>query len=385
MSRVFVMRSIVSVFVFCAALSLGLLAVSSPVDACSPPPEEWELAHHFPADGAIDVPVNTVLGFWFDHYGSRPSSLSEGISLEVTRDGDEIVEGMLIPDEELQLLRFVPMFPLAEGIVYTATVRLAAEWEGGEEEISFSFTTGDGLDEAPPAFSGLQSARLTEDPRPVNNCCDIPGTDCVGNCDPSACVYCWTVDWTYRPVVHLSLQPALDEAGHSRPWIYRIYEVDGPAGVPGGNPVAIFQPGQSRVTLPFDGDVCYLAQATDLFDRSDSNTNVRCVTQADMMPVGRREIPEPPEERLEICGNEDVPDVGLPSDMSDDDMEPDIPGGGQNQADSGDEMPPVVDVRPGSSSDDDCSCAVPSRPKPTQGIFWGLALLGAVWLRRKKR
>lgn len=380
-----------------AALSLWALLAAAPAWACSPPLEGWLLGEVWPSDGMEAVPVNGVISVdltWTQGEWPADEVIREQVQLELTRDGDEVVEGDYVIDRELGRVRFVSMFPLAEGIAYHLRVSLDNSEQGtGVEVFDLGFTTGDVLeDEFAPAFSGLQGLALTEYERTVYECC-VSRDELCDTC--GSCSWCWQVDWAYPPQTRLEWREAARPQGASplRFAVYRYDSQDAERGELVHVAQGVGDTGVSLRLVQADGDQgpwCYLVEAVNVYGQRDGNQSVRCVTLDQLTPVERREVPTPD---LSGCRDEEVePDMGLPDVVdADADMEPGADLGGPDAEDATPDAPQgedgelTVDISPG-GGDDGCSCQSPARP--LGGAPWGalaLALLGGVALSRRRQ
>ncbi len=389
-----------SLMIAAAGLAASLVAPGL-AEACSPPLSGWFFIDTVPADGDVDAPINGVVAVRVAF--SDPSDalrfpsedeIERSVRLTLTRDGDEIIPGDLEVDQELGELRFVAARPLAEGITFTLRVELlnsALNLEGDSinEDRSISFTTGDRFDEAPPAFSGLQSVELTQHALPVKDCCPAPEEFCVSMCS-SPCDWCWTVDFDYAPQADLTFRAVDDEFG-PRSISYLIYKLDSPDAEPTGPPIVrrFDAPGAQtlHLTFPLDapGPFCFLARAVDIYGRRDGNDSVLCRTLDELRPIAAVEVPEP--DRSQCAETPDL-DAGMEPDADDqpDASDPDSGVVGEPDAsvdpdEPDDEDAPVVNA-PGAGQ---CGCTTPTtrRGAPIGALA---ALLGlALTLARRRQ
>ncbi len=354
---------------------LVVLALLVPVTAVAqdepaPPISAWEVLDTFPFDRMEDAPLNGIATVRLRLWSGWPEDeqVRETVALRLTRADDEEVDGTLGIRRDLGEVFFETAFPLAEGIEYTLHIELNNSLLGGggvDETYQVQFTTGNRFDEAPPAFSGLQSLTVTELARAVNECCPANEEYC-GGLPPARCQWCWIVDWEYVPQLELHFRAVEDEFG-ARSLRYLVYRVAGPDAPAEGAPRMVGrydEAGDKTVTLtePDPGPWCYHVQAVDVWDRPDGNTTVVCGNIDDLVAIDRLEVP--PEDRS-FCvdeGGEPGEDVGQ-----------DVPGDGDvavgddvgRDVGAEDEGPATVTNPP----DSGCGCETPAQTLSWRWMF----------------
>jgi MYXO-CTERM domain-containing protein len=370
----------------------SLLGMSAPAAACSPPITAWFVQDSFPASDAEGAPINGVIAVYLDFVTQDSGSplpeaaiFEQTVRAEVLRGGEEEVPGTWLYEPELGRMRFIADRDFAEGVSYTVEVTLLntllPDANYDDEVQRFSFTTGAALDEAPPAFSGLQTIGLTEEPRAESACC----ASVEEACSCGSCQWCWTVGWRYERRILLSFPTVEDEFGRGSV-DYAIVRVDGPGGE---NPrrVGVIRDANDTVNLRLplsdaegSGPYCFQAQALDVFGREAAPTAVRCVEDADLVPVERREVPEPDRS---FCLDEDT-DAGTFQDTGPQDEDTGTPGEDAAVPDAAPDEPDAEtpNVITTGKSDDGCGCAVPSQTPPSHLPF-ALLLLAPLLLRRR--
>ena len=331
-----------------------------------PPPVPWYIIDTFPADGMEDAPLNGVeavrLGFGLSSQWPPDELVSDTVALRLTRAQDEEVEGVMTIEPDLGEVRYETTFPLAEGIEYTLHIELKNsrfEVPGEDETYEVRFTTADRFDEAPPAFSGLQSLGVTEYAEAVRACCPARDDFCVGR-PTDLCEWCWIVDWEYRPQIDLSFRAVDDEFGPES-IAYLIYRVEGPDAAPEGPPQIVERYGQAgdqvlHLVTQDDGPWCYHVRAVDVWGRDDGNSTALCGDATDLVPIDRLEVP--PEDRSNCADQGADPDADVGGDAPDagaNDVADETPEAGM--ADAAEQ----VAARP---DDEGCGChtAPPSAP-----------------------
>jgi hypothetical protein len=249
------------------------------------------------------------------------------------------------------------------------------------------FTTGALFDEAPPAFSGLQSLRMTQHPAAVEECCLATEEFCEGQCG-SPCDWCWPVDYLYGPVAELTFGVVDDEFGPQN-ISYTVHRLEDEFSEP-GRPLEVLRYTESGtethrllLTPGDEGPYCFVVQAHDAFGRVSDNTPVVCKSAEDIEPIEALEVPEPDRsfclegDTLDAgMGDGGDNDVGVDSDLGSEDegggVVPDLP-------EENEEAPQVVTVpRDGG---DNCGCHTPTRP--SGGAHWALLLVGCLALGRR--
>lgn len=381
-----------------AALAAALPALLAPASAlaCEPPFTAWFVNSSFPADGAAAAPINGVIALdlqFIDSFNSSqwPSEevFTQTVQLDVLRGGTEPVPGMWIYEPTWRRALFMADRVFAEGVTYTVEITLLNSQLGPigipDEDLSLTFTTGSELDEVAPAFSGLQSFTLTEAEQAVQECCTPPEDWCLGSCPP--CLWCWTVDWTYRPKAQLSFRPVEDEFGRET-IAYAVHRVPDAFTLPAtdAEPLSVVKDVRNdeiRLEYLLDeddpGPWCYFIRAHDLFGRTDANDHVLCRTRDELVPVTRSPIPPPDRSQ---CA-EDLPDAGTDPTDDTDDPQPDI-GPDQDtshdaqhdtEPDSPDDEGPVMPNVTTGDTGDDCDCSSVARHSPPTWPW--MLLLGA--------
>ncbi len=371
----------------------------APTHACSPPLTGWLVDGTFPQDGEEDAPINGVIAvrlqYVEDFSQGYPSEevILRTVGASLTRGEGEVVEGSLEVYRDLREVRFVTDFPLDEGITYTLELELRHSLLDGDNQLpdetqTFQFTTQDGLDVAPPAFSGLQSLVLTDSEQAVRECCETPPDECLCG----FCQWCWTVDWSYPFAAELRFRSVEDEFG-SDSITYAVYQLEGPEDTEGElRTIARYRRAEEqlfRFVLPEEsqGPWCYRVQAFDVFGRSDNNNTVLCVGEDDFVPRERSEVPppdysgclEPPEPAVEPVAEPMVEPAAEPEDtpapVGEPQAEPDAPE--PELAPTAE--PPEPDQEPNTNvslddanADDGCGCSTPAAPTP---LPWGAAWL----------
>ncbi|MEL6179748.1 MAG: hypothetical protein AAFS10_12385, partial [Myxococcota bacterium] len=272
--------------------------------ACEPPFTGWFVDGVVPADEQQDAPINGVVAVrlqFVDGYTSTSwpdeDRVEETVVLELTRDGDEVVPGIVEVDRVAREVRFVSERLLAEGITYTLRVELRNDvFEDGDSTVEtlYTFTTGANLDEVPPAFSGLLSLEMTESARSIDACCEAPEEQCP--CSPS-CQWCWTVGWDYKPLAQLSWRAAEDEFGFDSV-NYLLYRLDNEMQEPSGEPLIVYRGNASdsvSLVIPDEDPEpwCFTLIAQDIYGRVVDPGRVLCGTQRDIAPIERLAVPQP--------------------------------------------------------------------------------------------
>lgn len=357
------MRKTCLIVVALALLVPSAVAAQEP----TPPPVPWYVMDTFPADGATDAPINGVtavrLGFGLESVWPDDEVIRETVFLRLTRGDDEEVEGAMTIARDVGEVRYVTSFPLAEGIEFTLHIELKNSIFGNvsaDETFEVSFTTGDGLDEAAPAFSGLQSLGVTEHARAVQDCCPATEAYCAGQ-PFDDCEWCWTVDWSYLPQIDLTFRAVDDEFGADAV-AYLVYRVDGPEAAPDGPPQVVRRydgAGEEVLHLVVDdpGPWCYTMQAMDIWGRTDGNTTVLCGDVDDLVPIDRLEVPA--EDRSNCQGEEGDPEPDVGVDMGTD-TGGDVAVGNDTGTDAGTDaetQSPTAEA----PKDSGCGCETPAR------------------------
>ena len=376
---------------------MGLVGAAERAQACEPPFTGWFVddvvfagESAAPVNGAVAVRLQYVEGYTSAASWPDEETVRETVSLELTRDGDEVVEGQLVIDRISREARFVADRLLAEGITYTlrVTLRNSLFEDGtGDYEESYAFTTGDGLDEAPPAFSGLQTLEVTEHAQAVQACCEAPEEQCP--CSPS-CQWCWTVDWEYRPKVRLTWRPVEDEYGYQTV-NYLLYALDDADAEPGPEPDLVFR-GDERDTIalvmrPDDpAPWCFMMVAQDIYGRVVQSGTVLCGDQDDLVPIEREAIPQPDRSGC-IDSGDDVgadtgADTGGGADTATSGGDDTGEGAADASGDGGGVGDATTEVMTG-DADDGCGCevAAPGRAWP----WWWCLGAALVLVGRRRR
>lgn len=378
------MRRWLAATAWAAWLLLGSLSLSpARAEACEPPVTMWSVPRVFPTPGGLDAPLNgrVVVGLEFLDASSaaewpEQSVVEETVNVWLTRE-QEVVEGALTFDRVLHEVAFTADLPMAEGIEYTVHIELLnSYWDSTDSLDTATFTTGDRFDEAPPAFSGLQSVLLTERSLAVQECCPSTEEYCLGSC--GECVWCWTTDWQYLPIAQLSYRAADDEFG-PRSLRYAVYELGSPDDAL-GEPVFVDSPdaaGTRTISLDVEGPgpYCFAVRAHDAYGRWDGNTTVTCVDADARVPIARLEIPEPDRQ---FCAELPSEDVGVDAHDSGTDLSevgnPIADAGTNADADAG---PAPIQT---SSSDDGCGCSTQSEGRGSwlAAVVVGLGILATL-------
>jgi len=389
------------------ALATTLIVSAASVAAaqdCALPSQGWHLLELLPADGDEAAPINGVITarvVFVDAAGEsswpEPGIIERSVSVRLSRDGDEVVEGELVADPAAGELRFVAGRPLAEGITYTFRIdldnaSLEPEREFVDEVGEVVFTTGANFDEAPPAFSGLQDVRMTQHAVAVEDCCEATQAYCETQCG-SPCDWCWPVDFAYAPAAELTFRSLDDEFG-PQTVSYVVYRLDDEF-AEAGEPLEVLRFGEAGaqthrllLTRGDEGPYCFVVQAHDAFGRKDANDSVVCRSIEDIVPIEAQEVPEPDRS---LCAEGEGPDAGMDAgsvddaggseDVGDEDggagVVPDLPDENEEEA------PQIVSAPVGDG--DGCGCQTPA--KPTGEMPWALlmAMVGVLVIGRRGR
>lgn len=380
--------------------TLGLLLMGAAIVMATPPrdahacdpeviEEGWTLVNTFPADGDDAAPINGVVTARLNfavHSLRWPNEEQEPNSLEMVllRGADELVEGQVELRADLKEARFISERPLAEGVSYTLRLTLKNSEVGArgpDQVVEVSFTTGNLFDESPPAFSGIQSMRLTQTDSPIKECCEGRERYCEGTCS-NPCQWCWIAGWNYLPLVQLDFNAGEDEFG-AQTVVYTVHRLDGPDAELPEEPLALIRPGEAALQefgrafdVEDEGPFCFDVVAHDAFGRQ-SRAGARCVTLDDLEPIEAVEVP--PEDRSECADQDDNEemDAGLTPDAgtSDDDA--------GSSPDAQDEDASEQQVVTPDSNDSGCATlSAPTRSRP-----WGWLVVGlmALWGTRRRR
>src|SRR3569832_2418238 len=113
-----------------------------------------------PANGASNVPQNTVISVTFSEPVQQENIISGSAVIvnTVGGSGGAVVPGTWAADSTGTILSFTPAtLPLAAGTIYSITITTEEKDLAGNKKVvspPWSFTTGTGFDNSPPAGGG---------------------------------------------------------------------------------------------------------------------------------------------------------------------------------------------------------------------------------------